>query len=1033
MNLSGPFIKRPVMTTLVMATILFFGLLSYKALPVSDLPTVQYPTIQVTTSYPGAIPLTVASTVTSPLEKQFLTIQGIMSISSTSMAGESNIVLQFNLDKDLASAATDTQAAISRAGPQLPPNLPYNPVYNTVNPTDNPILYWGITSEQMTLGQLWEYVDNIIAQQINIVPGVSQVLVYGQPFAVRVRLDPQKLAARGLGFNEVAQIIASQNQELPTGLLYGEHREFLLNVEGQIFDAEDYNNLIIKTDNGQIVRVKDVGVAIDSLQNDKYYLHYVDKDRNEPCVVIGVQKQISANALAVIEDINALLPKLTSELPGSIKIYDLFDKGKFIEESVDDVELTLFVAIFLVIVIIFIYFGTPINTLIPMVALPMSIIGCFIMMGLFGFSIDILSLLAITLSVGFLVDDAIVVLENIVRHVEMGVEPMEAALTGSKEISVTIFSMTLSLCCVFIPLLFMEGIVGRVLKEFAFTIFTAVLISGFISLSLTPLLCSRLIPSKSGGKPKTRMELFSEKVNQTLIDYYMKALDVAMQWKKTILLGGLACFVLTIALYFQLPKDFMPGDDLGFIEGFTQARDGTSPFQMIEYQKLVTELIQKHPEVSSFVSVGAVPMDNQGMMFIGLTPFHKRRGINDICREMYAQATQIPGVQSFFKPLPLITLQVGTSTAMGDYQFTMQTIDPNDLFEYGPQMYQKMQSIPGLTQVSTDLRIQEPQLNIQILRDRAQIMGVSCQDIENAFKWAYSTSNLSPISKPENLYYVITETTPEFYRDPSDLSQIYVQSSSGDMVPLNQVVKVEETVGPLSINHLNGLPSNTISFNLKDTPLSVAIERINAAAKELLPHQITYTMQGTAQVFQESFASLNVLLMITVFLIYILLGILYENFLHPLTVMTTLPPAAMGGLLSLYLTGNSLSLYGFVGIILLLGIVLKNGIILVDFANEGLKTMPPLEAILHACRTRFRPILMTTISALMGAVPIALGLGGSTAQSRRPLGFVIIGGLILSQLLTLFLTPIVYLYIQRIFEWIQGKWHKPKAETEANT
>ncbi len=1018
MNLSAPFIKRPVMTILVMTTILFFGIACYKFLPVSDLPTVEYPTIQVTTSYPGASPQTVANTVTTPLEKQFLTIQGIQSISSQSNTGTSTIVLQFALNKDLNSAATDTQAAISRANQQLPKDLPYAPSYNTVNPTDTPILYWAITSAEMTLGDLYDYVDNVVAQQIDLVNGVSQVITYGQPFAVRVRLDPQKLAAKGISFAEAAQAISQANPELPTGILYGPNHEYLINVFGQMDDASLYNKVILKSTEGQIVRVEDVGEAINSLQNDKYYLHYIDQNFDEPCVLLAVQKQLSANAIAVIDQIDALLPKLVRELPGSVTIHDMFDKSQFIRESVADVQLTLSVAIALVVIIIFLYLGTPINSLIPMLALPMSIIGTCVMMYLAGFSIDILSMLAITLSVGFLVDDAIVVLENIVRHVEGGAEPMQAAIDGSREISVTILSMTLSLSCVFIPLLCLGGIVGRILHEFSFTILTAVMISGFISLSLTPMLCSRLIPKKSEETKRTRLEKFSEGFNQKLLSSYSKALDKVIHYKKSVLFSGLACIAGAALLYLHLPQDFMPGDDLGFIEGFSQAQDGTSPFQMMDYQRDVTKLVRARSEVDAMVSVGALPMDNQGLFFIRLKPYKERPPIMQVVQSLFRELFEYPGMQVFFRPLPLLSLQVGTTTSMGDYQLSLQALKAEDLYQYGPLMYQRMQTTPGITQVSTDLRIKEPQLNVEILRDRASILGVSANSIETALKWAYSTSNLSPINEPDNQYYVITETPPQFYSNPIDLSQIYVGTNRGALVPINQVAKITETIGPLSVNHLNGLPSNTISFNLVDMPLSKAILAIQNASDQLLPPRITSTMQGNAEVFLQSFQSLNILLFITVFVIYVLLGILYENFFHPITVMTTLPPAAVGGLLALFVTGNTLSIYGFVGIILLLGIVLKNGIILVDFANEAVRHgKSPEESVLYACKTRFRPILMTTISALMGAVPIALGIGGSTAQSRRPLGYVIIGGLVVSQLLTLFLTPVVYIYIERLREW----------------
>ncbi len=1025
MNPSKIFIQRPIMTLLVMTAIVFFGLLSYPSLPVSDLPSVQYPTIQVTASYPGADPTTMANNVTSPLEKQFTTVQGVESISSTSTTGSTTIVLQFNLDRNIDSAAADVQAAINASSQQLPQNLPYAPTYQKINPADTPILYLALTSSTMTLAELYTYSDNIIGVPLSLIDGVSQVVTYGQPFAVRLQVDPQKLAAKNIGIDQFAASIQKHNANIPTGTIFGGRTEYTIDVDGQIEKGDRYNSLIIKYQNGNIVRVSDVGKAFDSLQNDKYYAHYVTSDADTPTVVLAIQKQPTANALSIIEQVKAKLPHLQQELPASVQLHNIFDKSDFIYESVHDVQLTVSVAFVLVIAIIFTYLGRAMNTLIPLLALPISVIGTFTVMHMLGFSIDILSLLAVSLSIGFLVDDAVVVLENIVRHVETGKTPMEAALIGAKEIGFTIVSMTACLICVFIPMLFMSGIVGRLFFEFAITIVTAVLLSGFISLSLTPMLCSRLVPPHHEASKKTKMEILSETFNAFLVRHYEKSLRWILRHRFLVLIGGAASLAATLFLFQKLPKDFFPPDDLSFVQGFTQGKDGTSTFQLIDYLRRLNEIIRKHPAVESFLSIGPYPQDNQGVFFIRLKPYGKRPPIKQVIQELYKDLYEVPGVQNFLKPSPLINLQVGTTASTGDYQYTLQSLNPRDLYKYGNEIYQKMQTMPGFSQVSTDLHILQPQLRIQIQRDKASLLNINATDIENALNFAFADSNLSPINEPENQYYAIMEVLPQFYRNPKELSQLYVRSfSNGNLTPLSEIVAMTETTGPLSVNHINTLPSATISFNLVNTPLSTAMKQLDKTSREILPPTVSGSAQGSASIFAASFADMSTLLLITIFVIYVILGILYENFLHPITVMTTLPPAALGGLLSLILTGNTLNIYAFVGIILLLGIVLKNGIILVEFANEAIvkegKTID--EAILHACVTRFRPILMTTISALMGGVPIALGIGGQTAQSRRSLGFVIVGGLIFSQILTLYLTPVVYTYLENLRE----KFSKPK-------
>lgn len=1030
MNLSAIFIRRPVMTLLVMTSILFFGIVGFLSLPISSLPNVEYPTILVSAGYPGADPETMANTVTSPLEKKFTSIQGLKSLVSSSSNSSSSIVLQFSEKTSIDAAAQDVQAAISQAIGLLPQNLPFSPTYEKVNPAASPILYLTLTSSSMTIADLYDYGNTVIGQQLNTVPGVAQVSVYGSPYAVRIQVDPQKMAAKKISFDDLSAAIKSQNVQQSTGNLYGLKTEFIITVNGQVYDAAGYNNLIIKKQtSGEVVRVKDIGKAIDSLQNDKFYHHLITKEYSLPAVTLAIQAQPGANVLSVIKGIDKVLPGIEQSLPGSLKLHRVFDDSEYIGEAVRDVAFTLLLALILVVLVIFIYLGKIRDTLIPAVAIPMSIVGTFAVMSIMGFSIDILSLLALTLSIGFLVDDAIVVLENVVRHVDNGVPPFRAALEGSKEISFTIVSMTLCLASVFIPMLFMGGVLGQLFHEFAFVIFFAVLISGFISLSLTPMLASRFVPPHDPAKEKNKIEKFSERLNEALVSRYERSLKWVLTHRIIVFLGGVACFLLTGYLFVALPKNFLPPDDIGFIRAATHSSDATSPFQMTKYQQQVDSIVSKNPYVDTIISVAGTDVGNSGFFFARLKPINQRPPIQKIIKDLQDQLAGIPGVNSYLRSLSLINLDVGTGSSKGDYQFTLQSLDSKKLYEFTPIFMKKMEGLKGFSQITSDLEIEQPQVKLEILRDRASALGVTVQDIENALSFAYSGNNLTQISEPANQYYVIMETLPSFYRNPENLSQIYVRASqnnivgvNGNLVPLNAVTTMTESLAPLSVSHTNGLPSVTISYNLQDVPMSTAISALHKLAKQELPPSILPTSQGTADVFQQTIASLGILLLTTIFIIYVILGILYENLFHPLTVMSTLPPAAAGGLLTLLIFGQTLSLYGFVGIIMLLGIVMKNGIILIDFANEAVlkhgKTAE--EAILYAARVRFRPIIMTTVSALMGAVPIALGIGGMTAVSRRSLGLVIVGGLIISQILTLYLTPVTYLYLERL----RGRFHK---------
>ncbi|MGE0198046.1 MAG: efflux RND transporter permease subunit [Simkaniaceae bacterium] len=1042
MNISEIFIRRPVMTTLVMLSILFFGILAYQGLPVSDLPDVEFPTIEVTTNYPGASPQTMADTVTSPLERQFTSVEGIQTIASSSSNGSSTIVLQFNLDRDIDSAATDVQAAINQAQPNLPDDLPNFPTYQKTNPAQTPVLYISISSDLMSRGELYDYAYSLMGRRLGMVDGVSDVDVYGSPFAVRVQVDPDYLSAHQIGINEVANAIVNSNPEMPVGNLYGPGVEYTIQVDGQMDTAEGYNNLIIRNNNHALLKVKDVGHALNSLQNDKYSLNYITKEKSTPCVVIAIIKQAGANTIKVIDGVKTLLKQLKWELPQSIEVDLLFDQSQWIMEAVHDVQFTLIIAFILVVLVVLFYLGKVRDTVIPLLALPMSVVGTFAFMYLYGFNIDILSLMAITLSIGFLVDDAIVVLENINRHSEMGKSTWEASLNGSKQISFTILSMTLSLACVFIPMVFMAGIMGRIFREFAITIVTAVLISGFISLSLTPMLCSRFIAPHQAGK-KNWIERVSEKLNTGLLNLYKKGLNVVFRHRYFTLLAGVASVFGTVYLGLSLPTDFFPSDDLGFIQGFAVASDPTSPFQMMDYQEKLSAIVKNDPNVEDLVAVGAIPNANQSLMFIRLKPYNERMSMGGTVHELLAKLRQVPGVRIFLRPIPLINLDVGTSTSMGNYQYTLQGLESTTLYNDGAKVVAAMRQSPEFTQVISDMHNDAPYLDVKIDRDRAYDLNISANAIELAFQYAYSGGKLSQINGTSDQYYVIIETVPSAYKDPSVLDKLYISATSvtpvqttdknndtgqayPTQVPLGAVCKWTETVGPLSVAHINTLPSVTISYDLaKGVPLGTALAKLDTIASANLSSDVHAIQIGSSQVFQQSFQSLSFLFVITIFAIYVILGILYENFIHPLTVMSALPPAGLGAVVTLMIFGEPLSLYAFIGIIMLLGIVLKNGIMLVDFANEGINEGKNLhDAIYEACCTRFRPILMTTFAAMMGAVPIALGVGGSTAQSRRPLGLVIVGGLIISQILTLYFTPIVFTFLEGLRERVNKKRKK---------
>jgi HAE1 family hydrophobic/amphiphilic exporter-1 len=1009
MNLSEPFIRRPVMTTLLMATICFFGVFAYLKLPVSDLPNIEFPTIQVQVSYPGATPETMANSVATPLEQNFMTIEGLQSIFSTSNTGSTTLVLQFGLNRDLDGASTDVQAQISRTQPNLPSDLPNNPTYQKVNPAATPILYLGVISPQMSAGDLYDYANTYLSDRITMVEGVSEVILYGSPYAVRVQVDPEEIAARGIGIDEVTRVLQAGNVDYPTGTLWGHRDDFTIEVDGQLYKAPGYSELVLKKNEDTIVKVKEIGRALDSVQNDKFFIKYVTKEESQSAIILAVQRLPGTNSIKIIESINSILGELKGKLPPGLEVVRIYDQSEEIYEAVDDVKFTLLIAFFLVVLIVYLSLGKLSSTLIPIVTLPLAILGTFPFMALFGFSVDILSMLAITLSVGFLVDDAIVVLENTVRHIEEGKTPFEAALLGAKEIGLTIFTITLCLIAAFIPMLFMQGVMGRLFHEFAVTIVVAVLFSGILALTLAPLLASRLIRV---GKEKTRVEKWADLLHEKLIAFYKPLLHLAIRQKAITLSFGFFSVLLSFLLFAFLPKDFLPPTDVGSIQGFVLSRDGTSPYLMSDYHDEICQVLRSDPNIDNIISAASYTNPNEGLLFLNLLPFKKRKPMDQVIQEVTAKLKASPGYNVYLSPLPLINLSIGTTT-QANYQYTLTSMSRQQLYQISPKLLASLMQNPHFQQVSSDLRIHQPQWMLSIDRDRASDLGVSASQIENVFNYAYSDNKISQINGDINQYDVLIETLPAFYRDPRVLTKLYVRSESNALVPLSEILKEEIKAGPLTINHLNGIAAVTLSFNPGDgVPLSKCLSDLSLFE---LPPGVSGSIQGTGSVFASSLDSLTLLFVIAFFIIYIILGILYESFIHPLTVMSSLPPALVGGLLTLYLSGQVLSIYSFVGLILLIGIVLKNGVLLVDFALVKRSTgLSAEQAILEAAKTRFRPILMTTLAALMGALPIALSIGGAMAASRQSLGLAVVGGLFVSQVLTLLLTPTLFVAFEKL-------------------
>jgi HAE1 family hydrophobic/amphiphilic exporter-1 len=1028
-NFSESFVHRPVMTSVLTLSVILFGILAYFRLPVNDLPAVDYPVIQVQADYPGASPETVANNIATPLERQFMQINGLELVTSKSTQGHTSITLQFNLNKSIDAAATDVQTAISQASGSLPVDLPSPPTFSKTNPNDQPIMYIAVTSDSVTRGRLYDYGSTEIGQRISILAGVSRVSVFGTKSAVRIKADPSAMWARGISVDDLAAAVKSGTSYTGAGQFDSKSGTTLLRPQGQLDSAEGYNNLIVGASNGAPVYLRDVATARESVQDERLNMRFWARGYPIPgaTVVLAVYRQAGANAVEVANSIRALLPAISAELPGSIRITPLYDRSRGIVHSVNDVQATLAIAFVLVVLVIFIFLGRATDTLIPAVALPISLLLTFIAMQVLGYSLDNLSLMALTLAIGFLVDDAIVFLENTVRRMERGENALEATLHSAKEISFTILSMTISLAAVFIPLVFMSGLVGRIFREFAITIVVAIMASGLVSLTLTPLMCARLLADRGEGSKRTWVERVIGGAEHRVLRRYGAWLTWFLEHRWISALIWVVCLVGTGLFFMAIPKAFLPPGDSSVVTGVFIGREGSSPEQMHHIQERVDQVLLDNPNVLATIEVTGLSQfiaSNQGIIFTFLKQPDQRGPIQGEVAKLMGALGSIPGVISFLRPFPVLEISTGaTNQNQGQYAFSVSGVNPQQVYDASAKLLARLQGYPGFLSVASDYYNNTPSLDIAIRREQAKLYGVSEARILGLLRNAYSQNYVYLIKKPEDQYQVILEVQDSARENSDDLGLLYIKSDDGKrLVPLDALVNWKSTLGPQAVNHLNQFTSVTLNFNLKPgVAIGDATDFITKTAAEVVPSTLRASLQGEALTFQNTVRDLTILMALAVFVMYVILAILYESYLHPLTVLSTLPTALVGGLMTLYLFGEQASLYAFVGMFMLMGIVKKNGIMIVDFALQRVDLGEPAEKAIHdASMDRFRPILMTTLAAVFGAIPIALGFGADGA-SRRSLGLVIVGGLIVSQFITLFITPVIYLYLEEFQEKVLNR------------